>query len=57
MYASVNWIIIGSVNGLSADWYQVITWINVDLLWIVSLEISFSETKAGIQTISMKEIY
>ena len=35
MYASMNWVIIGSGNGLSPDRRQAITWTNADL-FIVS---------------------
>ena len=31
MYASVNWFNIGSVNGLSPDQHQAITWTTADL--------------------------
>ena len=32
IYASVNWVIIGSGNGLSPVWRQAITWTNAGLL-------------------------
>ena len=28
---SVDWVIMGSVDGLSPDWRKAITWTNVDL--------------------------
>ena len=31
-YCSVNWVSIGSGNGLSPLWHQAITWTDVDLL-------------------------
>ena len=37
VYVSVNWIIIGSDNGLLSVWRQVITWTNVEYLSINTL--------------------
>ena len=34
--ASVNWLTIGSDNGLLPVWYQSITWVNVDFLAVVA---------------------
>ena len=32
--ADVNWVSIGSGNGLSPAWHQTIIWTNAELLWI-----------------------
>ena len=42
-YVLVNWVIIGSGNGLLPERIQAITWTNADWLWIVSLGINFIE--------------
>ena len=43
MYASENWVNIGSVNGLSPVRRQAITWTNAGLLSIGPLRTNFSE--------------
>ena len=43
MYESVNWVIIGSGNGLSSMRRQAITWTNDDLLLTGQIETNFSE--------------
>ena len=43
IYVSVNWVSIGSGNGLSPVRRQAITWTNGDLLSIGPLGINFSE--------------
>ena len=43
MYASMNWVNIGSSNDLSPILHQAITWIDADLLLIGPLETSSSE--------------
>ena len=43
VYASANWVNIGSGNGLSPDRHQAITWTNADLLSIGPLGTTFSE--------------
>ena len=43
IYASMNWISIGSDNGLLPVQHQAITWTNADLLSIGPLGINFSE--------------
>ena len=43
IYASVNWVIIGSGNGLSPAPHQAITWTNAGLLAIGRLETNFTE--------------
>ena len=42
MYASLNWVIIGSGNGLSLIRRQVITWTNVDVL-LIGLQWNFNQ--------------
>ena len=48
IYASVNWVSIGSGNGLSAVQCQAITWTNADLLSMGRLGTNFSETQIKI---------
>ena len=43
IYASLDWVSIGSVNGLSPVRHIAITWTNADLLSIGSLGTTFSE--------------
>ena len=43
VYASVHEVIIDSDNGSLLNWYQVITWINDDILCIRHLETNFNE--------------
>ena len=43
IYTSVNWLILGSDNGLLRQWYQAISWIIADLLAIVPSQTNFSE--------------
>ena len=43
IYVSVNWISIGTCNGLSPVRHQDITWTIADLLSITPLEMNFSE--------------
>ena len=43
IYASVNWAIIGSDNGLSPILYKAITWTNAALLSIGFMGKHFSE--------------
>ena len=50
IYASVNWIIIGSGNGLSPVRRQGITGTDADLLSIGSSGTNFSEIRVKIQT-------
>ena len=44
MYASVNWVRIGSGNGLAPKTHQAITCTSADLLSIVPLGTNFSES-------------
>ena len=46
---SVNWVSIGSGNGLSPVWHQTITWANAGLLSIGPLGTNFSEIRIKIQ--------
>ena len=52
----VNLIIIGSVNGLSPDRRQAITWANAGILLIGTLGTNFSEILIAIYTFSFKEM-
>ena len=56
IYASVNWVIIGSGNGLSSVWHQAITWTIASLLSIALLGTSFSEIGIGILSFSFKQM-
>ena len=53
---SVNWMGIGSGNGLSPVRCQAITWTNADVLSIGSLGANFSEISIEIQTFSFKKM-
>ena len=57
IYASVNWISIGSGNGLSPVQRQVITCTNAGLLSIRYLGIYLSEIGFGILSFSFKKIH
>ena len=50
MYASVNWVSIGSDNGLAPVRRQAITWTNADLLSIGPLGTYLSEIWIKIQS-------
>ena len=52
IYASVNWVSIGSDNGLSPSRRQAITWTNADLLSIGPLGTNFSEIRIKIEIFS-----
>ena len=54
IYASLNWVIIGSDNGLSPVRCQAIIWIIVGILLIGPLGTNFSEILNGIQTVLLK---
>ena len=56
LYASVNWVSIGSGNDLSSVWSQAITWTNTDLLPIGHLGTNFNEIWIEILTFSFKKI-
>ena len=57
IYASVNWIITGSGNGLSPVRRQAITRTNIGLLSIGLLGTNFSEIWIGILSFSFKNNY
>ena len=52
MYASVNYVINGSDNGLSPDRLKAIIWINTGILSIRPLETNFGEILIDIKTFS-----
>ena len=56
IYASVNWVRMGSCNGLSPIWRQAITWTNVDLLPTGPLGINFTEIRIKIRTLTFKKM-
>ena len=56
IYASLNWVIIGSDNGLSPVRRQAIIWTNAGILLIGPLGTSFSEILIGVQTFSFKKL-
>ena len=56
MYASINGISIGSVNGLSPILQQAIIWTNAGLLSIGALGTNFSEILIKIQNFSFTEM-
>ena len=57
IYASLNWIIIGSDNGLSPVWCQAIIWTNAGILLIGTLGTNFNEIFIEIRTFSFKKIH
>ena len=57
IYASVNWVSIGSGNGLSPVRHQAIAWTNADLLSIGPLGTRFSEIKIENVTFSFKKMH
>ena len=57
MYASLNWVIIGSDKGLSPVRRQAIIWTNAGLLLIRPLGTNFSEILIRIQTFSFKKLH
>ena len=54
--ASVNWVSIGSGNGLMPVQHQAIIWTNADLLLIGSLGTNFSEILMKIQNFSFMKM-
>ena len=48
---------IGSDNGLSPGWWQVIIWTNAGILLIWTLGTNFSEILIEIQTLSLKKMH
>ena len=57
IYASLNWVIIGSDNGLSPVLGQAIIWTIAGILLIGPLGTNFSEILIGIQTFSFKKLH
>ena len=57
IYASVNWVSIGSDNGLSPDWHEAIISTNAGILLIGSLGTNFSEIRIKIQTVSFMKMH
>ena len=57
MYVSLNWVIIGSDNGLSPVRRQAIVWTNAGILLIGPWRTNFSEILIGIQTFSFKKLH
>ena len=57
IYATLNWVIISSDNGLSPVRRQVIIWTNAGILLIGPLGTNFSEILVGIQTFSFKKLH
>ena len=57
IYASVNWCIIGSDNGLSPVRRQAITWTSDESLSIGLLGTHFSQILIEIQTFSLKKMH
>ena len=57
IYASLNWVIIGSDNGLSPVRRQAITWTNVGILLIGPLGTNFSEILIETHTFSFKKTH
>ena len=56
IYATENWVSIGSGNGLSPVGHQAITWTNADVLSTGSLWTNFSETRIKIQNFSFMKM-
>ena len=57
IYASLNWVIIGSDNDLSPVRRQAIIWTNAGILLIGPWGTNFSEILIGIQTFSFKKLH
>ena len=57
LYASVNWVSIGSDNGLSPVSFQAITWTNADILSVGLLGANFSEIQNKIQNFSFSKMH
>ena len=57
IYESLNWVIIGSDNGLSPVQRQAMIWTNAGILLIGPLGTNFSEILIGIQTFSFKKLH
>ena len=57
LYASLNWAIIGSDNGLSPVRRQAIIWTNDGILLIRTLRTNFSEIRNEIHSFSFKKTH
>ena len=57
IYASLNWVIIGSDNGLAPVQRHAIIWTNAVILLIGPSGTNFSEILIGIQTFSFKKLH
>ena len=57
IYAFVNWVSIGSDNGLSPIERQAIIWTNAELWWIRPPETNFSEIWINIQNIPFMKVH
>ena len=57
IYASVNWVSIGSDISLSPVRHQAIAWTNADLLSIGTLRTNFSEIRIKIQNVSFMKMH
>ena len=57
LYASVNWISIGSDNGLSPVRHQAFTWTNADFLLFGPLGTTVSEIRIEIQNFSFTKMH
>ena len=57
IYASVNWVSMGSDNGLLPIQRQAIIWTNVGILLIEHLGTKFSEILIEIYTFSFKKMH
>ena len=55
IYAPLNWVSIGSGNGLSPVWCQAITWTNADFLSTGPLGTNFSEIQIKMQNLLINE--
>ena len=57
MYSSVNWVIIGSDNGLLPVQHQAIILKNADIMSVAPLETYLNEILFEIQKFSFQEMY
>ena len=57
MFASMNWVNIGSDNGLSPGRRQAIIWTNAEILLIRTLGTNHSEILSGIHTFPFKKMH
>ena len=57
MYASLNWVNIGSDNGLAPNRRQAIIWTNAGILLIGPLGTNFSEILPEIHIFSSKNMH